>query len=270
MVYRTHIRNKGLVEFIKKRLKDRNLKANLNKIARSGEEYNESVTALIELLQNIYVAKGDPEKERNLEDEFDQFYGHFRDSEEGLKTGDWSSKEIELYIKGFLHRYSDILGNIIPRGDSAFDHATICAWIPTRCPTSLQTFKRTVMKNVKNKKKFTFQMYLEKLQELLTTRKEWEKYTSHYVCEPHARFANNKTNKLLVQWFKDDAHLFDDVDTRDEFIAGFVANLKEKKIRAYKYDHANVSFHLVAEEKLIKFFRTKFSDWNKRLKQGKL
>ncbi|GFH51150.1 predicted protein [Chaetoceros tenuissimus] len=125
------------------------------------------------------------------------------------------------------------------------------------------------MKEVKNKKEFTYQMYLEKLQALVVIRKKWEKYTGHYVSDPCARFADNKTNKLLVQWFKDDVHLYVDVDTRDEFIANFVAKLKEKKIRVYEYDHANVSFRLV-EEKLTNFFRTRFKDWNKRLKQGKL
>ena len=174
----------------------------MNKIARNGEEYNDIATTLIQLLHSIYIAKGDPEKEYVLERVFDHLYEDFLYSETDLKTGGWGSKEIDLYIKGFLHRYGHILGDTIPSRDKSFDHATISAWIPTRCNKSLQTLKKNIMDKVTNKKTFTYQMYLEKLQELLMICKKWEKYTGHYVSDTRARFASNKTNKLLIQKFK--------------------------------------------------------------------
>ena len=57
----------------------------MNKVAQSGEEYNDIATTLIQLLHSIYISKGDPEKEEILEKVFDHLYGDFLDSEKGFK-----------------------------------------------------------------------------------------------------------------------------------------------------------------------------------------
>lgn len=104
----------------------------MNQIARSEEEFKSIMTTLIQILISIYFSKNDPAKRTIIKAVFRHLYDQFRDAKGGFNVGkDWKSTEIKLYIKGFKHRYGNVLHELIPM-ESNFDHVAIRAWIPTR------------------------------------------------------------------------------------------------------------------------------------------
>lgn len=133
----------------------------------------------------------------------------------------------------------------------------------SRGEDSCKTLKKNIMRKVKVKNGFTFEMYLNELQNHLGIVKKWEEYSGHYLIDKTARFKDFKTNKRVVEMFNAKVAIYNDKSRRKQFIKDFVSKLDRMNICVYKYNESDASFQLHPDP--IAFFSNRFKNWRAKV-----